>query len=510
MSFQISGIKDKTIQIEKQVINLCINNDEFLSQMSPKLNESLFSGFYKQTYLLVDEFYSNYKKAPKELILSLIESKKITNPEKDYALIEEICYNAIAYPLDSENTPFFIDLAMNFIRSRKISNLCNNLFSLGLDFNFDIAEQAISEFTRETADTSGFIDPFSDAGITSFFQKKDENYLFKFDDVLGDVIGEIKRGDLISFAAPEKGGKTHWLFESLFSALEKKLNCVFFSHEMSEEEVLSIIYRRLCGYPDEAYAGEIIFPVFDCESNQNGSCKSELRRNTISFIDPREKYKDKSERKPIRFYFDDGKYEKHRVCTACDKFVPSYWFSKMTKRAITEEDIQRKIKIFKMFYGLNLRIKSFPAFSANFQDIERHLEILEDSGFIPDVVVDDYLDIHSPEGKQEGIDGIDVAWKTAKRVASKKKVAYITAQQAKATARDKYYPNINDFWSDSKKKTAHLNKLISISQTLPELEDGVSRLSLLLSRGSKTSIRKQVLCLSCMELALPNTDCCLI
>ena len=58
---------------------------------------------------------------------------------------------------------------------------------------------------------------------------------------------------------------------------------------------------------------------------------------------------------------------------------------------MTVRMIDKKAEVFRTLYGSNLRVRAFPAYTANPSDIRAELEDLEYSeGFIPDVIVVDY------------------------------------------------------------------------------------------------------------------------
>ena len=74
--------------------------------------------------------------------------------------------------------------------------------------------------------------------ISSLFDNiENKRNLFKLPGILGETIGNFGRDQLVAFAGPRKRGKTWWLMELGMRAMYKRLNVVFYTLEMSDEQI---------------------------------------------------------------------------------------------------------------------------------------------------------------------------------------------------------------------------------------------------------------------------------
>jgi len=170
--------------------------------------------------------------------------------------------------------------------------------------------------------------------------------------------------------------------------------------------------------------------------------------------------------------------------------------------------IREKVKSFTQMYGKNLRIKSYPRFSANIYDIVNELDDLEYSeGFIPDVLVIDYLDIlaYPPGSYKSERDFINTTWKMAAQIAGEKNCLVITADQADAPSRGKRNLDQTSF-TDDKRKDAHLDMRIAINQTFSEKQRKIARITNLFHRHKYFHPEKEVLILQELSLGQPLLD----
>jgi hypothetical protein len=168
-----------------------------------------------------------------------------------------------------------------------------------------------------------------------------------------------------------------------------------------------------------------------------------------------------------------------------------------------------------LLYGSCLRVKCFPAFSANMTDVKSIIDELEvNEGFTTDVLVTDYLDIMAPESGSQRLSergNIDATWKSAKALAQRKKLLHITADQSsKAT----YEKDIKLFdTSEDKRKNAHLdvkvamNRLDSKDNFIDVLDDTeILRFSVIAHRHRTFSAKKEVIVLQQRAIGQPHID----
>ena len=309
---------------------------------------------------------------------------------------------------------------------------------------------------------------------------KEETEFYKLPGKLGEAIGKFERGYLIGVMAPWKRGKTWWLVEMAVWGVLQELKTVFVSLEMSDDKVAERLYKRLTAFGN--YKGDYVFPVFDCKKNQAGSCLRKERMNKITLLNP-------DGTKPK---FDPKM--KYKPCTYCrEKGLPDYepetWFTVYKKEKLAYNNVYKSLKALKQQLGDKLRIISYPAFTANIENVRADLDNLEyTEGFIPDVIVIDYADILAPEDKRiVGRDQIDLTWKAHKSLAASRHCIVFTASQTNRKSAERLDTGTGRsgakkmVWSfdvaEDYRKLAHVDIMIILSQTPKEKQMGVVRVS---------------------------------
>jgi replicative DNA helicase len=172
------------------------------------------------------------------------------------------------------------------------------------------------------------------------------------------------------------------------------------------------------------------------------------------------------------------------------------WFDKITKEKVSLHKVKKFTDAFKTMYGDHLRIKAYPAYSANLETIKRDLNVLEmTEGFIPVVIIIDYADILAPENKRiEGRDRYDETWKMLKNMAATRHCLVVTASQSNKKTLEKKDTKIVDVAEDIR-KVAHVDAMYSLSQTPDEKDNGIMRISVVAHRWKDFNENSQVIVL---------------
>jgi len=239
--------------------------------------------------------------------------------------------------------------------------------------------------------------------------------------------------------------------------------------------------------------------VFDCERNQDGSCNRKQRENDIRLLD-------ESGEKPK---FD--KTNPYEVCTWCrgnskKDYRVDTWFKYISLKEIKKKGIRRSVIDFKRMYGDNLRVRCFPPYSANSDDIRAELDDLEYSeGFKPDVVIIDYIDILAPEsGGLSERGNIDITWKQFKNIAASRNIIVVTADQSN---KETYKRDIQlGDTSEDKRKNAHVDLKAAMNQTPEEKLIGGMRMSVIAHRHYDFSSKREVMILQQLTIGQPLLD----
>lgn len=294
-----------------------------------------------------------------------------------------------------------------------------------------------------------------------------------------------------------------WLLqEAAVVAALSGLKAVFISLEMKNSNINERIYKRITAYGGEEETAHQV-PVFDCVSNQVGTCVKKERRNFITLYDGEGELPEFSTEM------------EYRACTVCKDikgnkdYKLSTWFESMVKPEFNASNVSKKLRAIKKFYGDNLRIKCYPRFTASVSDIKRDLDILEQAeGFIPDVIVVDYADILKPEGRTtsgEPRHGIDEIWKTLASMAAERRSLLFTASQGNRGSI--YKENIDQAdlaeWIG---KLGHVDLFASVNQSVIEKKRGIVRIGMLAHRHANFSEKDHVMLLQHFALGQTHLD----
>jgi len=519
LAFRKVNVSDG-VEIEKKVVIAIITSTEFCKLIRKSIRTKYFKvDTIKLIVGWVLDYFDTYRKAPERHIQDIFNVEKKDLKKAEIELVEDFLQEmSDEYErADKESLNFILDKANDYFNISSFETLFidgRNLIAAG---RIEEAKKLLDDHKGVIKETGAMFDPFHPDEIESWDIEEKVERLLRLPDALGHLIGWLQRGWLLAVTAPEKRGKSWILEEIAFQAIIGGLRVVFFSLEMNKAMIKKRVYKRLTG--DNTVAMEdLIYPVFDCDNNQDNLCDRKQRKSEIGIERIINKLKEKEGY--INAY--DPDYEDYKPCTWCrdnsdkvnkkDKynFETSYWFDVQDKvEKITHKKIRMKSK---KFYtkkrGSNLRMRSFPAFSANSEDMKAELENLEyTEGFIPDVVIIDYFDIQKPERNSSFSERsiIDTIWKQGKNIADTMQCLVVTADQSNKGSRSKRSVEDSDTTED-KRKDAHLDVRIAINQDIREREDGIIRINILFHRHRKFSTYREVMVLQQLDLAQPLLD----
>ena len=129
-----------------------------------------------------------------------------------------------------------------------------------------------------------------------------------------------------------------------------------------------------------------------------------------------------------------------------------------------------------------LRLSCHPNSTLSVKQIENIIRGWERDGWIPDVVVVDYVDILNMDSSGvEGRDRINETWKQLRRLNQTFHCLVVTGTQANADSYSAKTQDMSNF-SEDKRKYAHVTATIAINQTNEEKDNGVCRLNYIVRR----------------------------
>ncbi len=495
-------IRKVDTNIEQQILIGMIVSTTFCRDVLPMIDYEYFQTSYSAVIARwCMEYYTKYQEAPGKSIKAIFESEQQYLKETECSLIEQFLQNLSDKYIEEEdekkfNNAYLLDKSLEYFKERALVNTATKTQLLIDAGKIDEAEKTIQNYQQVAKAISNWIDPFEVNYVDKAFDSKiidedSEDVIFSFAGDLGKLIGPLERGWLIGFLAPMKRGKTWYLQETALQAAMNRLNVVMVSLEMGNKGLANRIYHRLTalGATKEGY----IYPCFDCKYNQDDSCSKPERTNKVKMQLSEDRKKPRFEALP--------NYKSCVVCRGTNSFSASNWYEVIKRDAISLYKVKKQIKGFVEMHGHGLRIKAYPAYSANLSTIKRDIDILEYAdGFVPDVIVIDYADILSPESKySEGRERIDETWKALKNLAATRHCLVVTASQSnRATLNSKNVRAIDT--AEDIRKIAHVDAMYTLNQTSDEKREGVIRVGCATHRWQEFNEVKHVTVLQ--QLAL--------
>jgi hypothetical protein len=464
--------------IENNILTASIISTKFIEEIYPIYDRKyMVSTFASVIMKWVLDYFDKFGEAPKHHIQDIFTIEKQTLDDAELDIIETFLLNLSKKYTEDQgiNDEYILDQALLYFRKREIEvrvSTAQKMLDIG---RVDKAEEELNQMKKVMKLTSRWHNPLTTESVNAIFDERNQG-IFTFPGALGELYGPLQRGWLVAILAPFKRGKTWMLQEAVIVAAVLGLKAVFVSLEMQDVGMDERILKRISAYAPTG-ATEATIPVFDCYNNQLGICSLKTCTGTcVALAESKES---------IPAYSPDIN---HKVCCYCkDKkdgqYDMSTWFETIEKPEFTPKNVHKKVKAFVKTCGDNIRIMCYPRFSADLDDVERDLDILEQTeGFIPDVGALDYVDIckHSSKGGDERF-GIDALWKQNAALAARRHMLWFTASQGNRGSLYKADMDQSDLaeWIG---KLAHVDVFAALNQTKDEKKRGVLRTALLAHR----------------------------
>lgn len=419
---------------EQDLLTGLITSDEFCRKVLPMLQSEHLHGLGTRHLLdWVREYHSTYGKSPNTEIQSIFNLERRNLTDAEGTAIETLLAN-LSDRFSSNgkhNWSYQADRARDYIRTRNLELLADNVKLLRDRGELDRAEKEVRNFTIATAATSQTIYPLINQELQRRVLDRREGGLFKLPGAAGEVFGWWQPGWLVAFIGPPKRGKSWYLASVAMEALsEYGLRVLFVSLEMGEEDMTRRFMEMAVSLPEEK--GKVIIPTWDCSRNQDDSCVMPERVNRQSL--PRD-----MNDQPC--YVKGGNYLPCTECKIDNKLLRNYrvasWYKEIeAKDSFAAKAIQAVEAYAFQYQGGNLALRCFPRFSANVDDIVNLLDEEESRGFIPDVLIVDYAGIlKQPKGSSSSAWEVhDETWMELGGLAAERKLLLVTGGQGNAKA----------------------------------------------------------------------------
>lgn len=477
-----------SVDIEQSIIALLIFNDEFCKQVLPSCKVDYFeSEWMKPVVRWVQEHFHIYGNAPKDNIRQIFNINYDSFTDKqDAEGVQTLLENIPDAYREVSDIEFHVNRALAFFRKRSLECLHKDMGLYLENSKYDAAEDLIMDFRQISTGLSSWLTPSDFIGVIARSIEADENPLLQLRGPLGSFFGPFQRKWVVLWLGPPKRGKSNYLVESVISAMVQGLKVVVFSHEMSEMDWIPRFIGAMV--PGTENCDEVFFPVFDCMKNATNQCNKPQRRGSA--------------------YFDsNGAVSRRYVpCTECIG-TPDYdGCVGHQLRKTQEQSYATKIEkaaVLKKWMQNNLRFIHYPPYSKSILDMERDLNRLEYvDGFMPDVVVDDYIGAHTcGNPKLIGRDIPNFEVQNAKRLADARNFLYISGIQGNRGAITKRRLGQEDVAEDIRLINA-VDVCIGINQLPQEKRDGIIRFNPVAHRHKSMAVDEE--CTGLQNLSTGN------
>lgn len=502
-------IRRRTKKIDNQPEQIAIvgmvTNDNFLSRFAAIYQNGLFSTEHEGIIAswCVD-YFNRYQHAPRNDIQHVFKKNKGQYMPEVVELIEKYLSNLsdtdkfadidfdIMATFD-RNLEYFDQIRRDRLLKEAIQlnekgeleaaqNLMEGHTPLMLSEDDDVDPRGNENLDIETINKAFPIDEFDDG-----------NHLFSLPGHLGMTIGNIQIGDLVAFVAAPNVGKTWWLIFIALWAEANGYDVVFFTLEMSAEQIVQRFnyYYHRC--TSRKYQGPMLVPVFDCKRNQFNACKKACNIRLLSDDD----------KKPI---YDEAP----RGYVACNKFCNNYktetWWVEKTYKYKNAIDIRNENRKMDNIFRRKGQIRIVPYASGTLTTKMMRSKIDRlwfKRGFRPKIIITDYADKFKMDG-MEYRHSINKVWEDHKALAQELEAGVCTASQSNTIRTGKDIKSGD--WAEDIRKMNLVDLGAAINQNDYEKENGIYRFKSLKQRHDDYSKLKECIVTSNLKIGRPYLD----
>ena len=420
-----------TQHVQNCFVQLSIIDDDFLSYARKAIPAEYFGSKIAEDIIKICyTFYDMFKVSPKDHIDGEIDRLIKNADESTKTLYKEYQYEIAM--LRNVNKDYVFKHINDFVRTREIEKGLIEAAKL-----IDKGELLECERVMLKVLKSG-IEKYN-SGLKYFASDtptyyNNDRFGAKLMDTgiphLDEMIGGIRRGKLIVLLGGFKGKKTWGCVHLGKMAVLQGKKVLHITHEMGEDEV------------EQRY--DMSF----------GALVSSREEQTIDFVE----------------YKDDGTVAQH---------------VSEVRRSVYNAETIKGYKKFGRRMGGDLRIKKYAMGTCSMEEIERLLDYLEATdGFVPDLVINDYVEIMKLPKGESLRDQINTAYMHHKRIADERGCTIITVSQVKREALRKKKIRQTDLAEDIR-KLGNVDIAIALSQDEKQAIDNVMRLWVLVNRAGK-------------------------
>jgi len=501
---------------ERLILMCLIVSDSFIPQFIPLYTDAdYFSVPWSKT--IADwcvKYYKKYEKAPGSDIQRIYNSHRKALTDENASMMEKFLLSlSEEYKRkDTMNVAYMVDMTVKYFKQRSLQLAADDLTYCLQEGKLEDAEDIISTYNivEKTLDSS--IDVMSNTDIIDRLYEDLPEPIIKYPGKYGKLINPLlKRDSFVAFMAPEKTGKSHYMDDLLMRGVCSRLNaCLFEAGDMSDVQRMNRYLTYFSQRPVESYkAGEIMFPVLDCNYNQDNTCNRPERSCNVG----------------IRIGEDNLPYDEqdknYRPCTGCRDnrrgafsgcvYLEPKKITPLTKKEALEAQAKYKKRVGSRVF----KMAPYPNSTLTFDMINRQLDAWErNDSFIPDVIGIDYLDIMdtSHYGKEYRHQQNEL-WKQARKLSQQRHVLLISATQANAQSyfrpnkdkKDDPHGIIRRYHvAEDKRKLAHATGIIGLNQSPKDKVSCIIKANVVIQREGAYNEEDYACIMQCLSMGRPH------
>lgn len=417
-----------SIHEDKIVIGM-IMSTKFIREVLPVYDYNFIKNAFAVTIIeWVKGYYEKYEIAPKYQIKDIFEEQREFIDKTEEQIIEQFLkkLSKLYSEEDEVNEDYLIDQALEYFRKRKLEITHERVGKLLDNGMLKEAENEYIQYDQVIRSMTKWYESSKQTVIETF--NDEQEVIMQMTGKFGKFIGPLERGWLVSVAGPFKSGKTFFMQEFMVQAATERLKVASISLEMKKSARNKRLYKRISGLPDEE--GLVVFPCFDCLGNQEDTCELDERTNRIPLL----------EDGAAPLYTPDMQYKPCFVCRDKKRkpscFSVAVWYDSVERKAFNLKNVSKVVTQFTNMWGNNIKMISYPRFSATISDIKRDLDLLANNdNFIPDVIIIDYAGIIKPERNYtKDYMALDTIWKGLSGLAEERHALVVTGSQLERNA----------------------------------------------------------------------------
>jgi hypothetical protein len=449
---------------ERTVLTACVVSRSVLARISARWDGRLFSSDWGNLIAgwCVDHFRKHNTAPGKEVIYPFQDWSQKTKDEATVRTVESFLghlsdqYSRLKKEVNATLVLEQADKLFNRVRAQRLAEAIEADLD---DGNDDRALKRVQEFSKVELSAKSGVDLFQDAEVwrKAFEEDIDAEPVVKYPGALGKFFGKsLRKGNFLSYIAKNKAGKSFFLIDLAWRAMENRQRVAFFAvGDMTQGQMIERLAARLSNRPVDAKTFQWPKSIEPGAGPEGDPAVERVEKETTDRL------------------------------TIGDCLDKMRWYEKTVLRS--------KESYFKL--------ACYENYSVNVLGVRSALEEWLDNGERIDVVLIDYADLLAPvDGKVDTREQINTTWKYLRSISQKYHVLLVTATQADAQSfKSGLLSRVN--FSEDRRKLDHVTGMIGINQRPEEEENEVVRLNWVNRREEKAPERKVV-------YVAGSRDCC--